>query len=306
MSSSPADIELKARHRAMWASGDYPSMVETFLLPLGPRLVEACGIGPGMTRPRRRRRHRQRLDPGRRRRGAEVTASDLTPELLEAGRAARRGRGRRARVGRGRRREPAVRGRVVRRRHVVDRRDVRAPPPGGRRRARARLPPRRHDRDAELDARGHDRRAVPDDGAVRAAAPARRPAAAAVGQRGPPARAVRRPRRVRRRWSARCSRSPPSSTRATTASTSRRSYGPTIAARANASKDGREDEFDEALDSFCDEWNRGSDGATRASRRSTCSPWAREADRARPQPRGLRRVPQGERAAAADPPAADR
>jgi 2-polyprenyl-3-methyl-5-hydroxy-6-metoxy-1,4-benzoquinol methylase len=43
-----ADAELKARHRAMWASGDYPSMVETWLLPLGPRLVEACGIAPGM------------------------------------------------------------------------------------------------------------------------------------------------------------------------------------------------------------------------------------------------------------------
>ena len=37
-----ADAELKARHRKMWASGDYPSMVETFLTPLGPRLVEAC------------------------------------------------------------------------------------------------------------------------------------------------------------------------------------------------------------------------------------------------------------------------
>ena len=43
-----ADAELKAKHRAMWASGDYPSMVETFLLPLGPRLVEGSGIGPGM------------------------------------------------------------------------------------------------------------------------------------------------------------------------------------------------------------------------------------------------------------------
>ncbi len=43
-----SDSELKARHRAMWASGDYPSMVETFLLLLGPRLVEACGIGEGM------------------------------------------------------------------------------------------------------------------------------------------------------------------------------------------------------------------------------------------------------------------
>ena len=69
----------------MWASGDYPSMVETFLLPLGPRLVEACGIGPGMTRARRRRRHRQRVDPRRAAR-RDVTASDLTPELLEAGR----------------------------------------------------------------------------------------------------------------------------------------------------------------------------------------------------------------------------
>ena len=34
-------------------------------------------------------------------------------------------------------------------------------------------------------------------------------------------------------------------------------YGPTIAARANAEKDGRGAEFDEALDQFCDEWNRG-------------------------------------------------
>ena len=38
MPSSTADSELKARHRSMWESGDYPSMVETFLLPLG----EAC------------------------------------------------------------------------------------------------------------------------------------------------------------------------------------------------------------------------------------------------------------------------
>ncbi len=37
-------------------------------------------------------------------------------------------------------------------------------------------------------------------------------------------------------------------------------YGPTIAARANAEKDGREDEFDAALDAFCDEWNLGTRG----------------------------------------------
>src|SRR4051812_41934461 len=39
------DAELKGRHRAMWASGDYPSMVTTWLLPLGPALVDACAIG---------------------------------------------------------------------------------------------------------------------------------------------------------------------------------------------------------------------------------------------------------------------
>src|SRR4051812_34721551 len=79
------DTELKARHRKMWASGDYASMVETWLLPLGPRLVEACAIVPGM----------HVLDVGAgtgnaslpaAQRGADVTASDLTPELLDAGR----------------------------------------------------------------------------------------------------------------------------------------------------------------------------------------------------------------------------
>jgi SAM-dependent methyltransferase len=83
--SSGPDSELKTRHRAMWASGDYPSMVETFLLPLGPRLVEACGVGNGM----------KVLDVAAgtgnaslpaAERGASVTASDLTPELLDAGR----------------------------------------------------------------------------------------------------------------------------------------------------------------------------------------------------------------------------
>jgi SAM-dependent methyltransferase len=84
--ASVSDSELKGRHRAMWASGDYPSMVETFLLPLGPRLVEAAGIDSGM----------RVLDVAAgtgnasipaAQAGATVTASDLTPELLEAGRA---------------------------------------------------------------------------------------------------------------------------------------------------------------------------------------------------------------------------
>jgi SAM-dependent methyltransferase len=80
-----ADLELKGRHRKMWASGDYPGMVETFLLPLGPRLVEACRIGPGI----------RVLDVAAgtgnasipaAQAGGEVTASDLTPELFDAGR----------------------------------------------------------------------------------------------------------------------------------------------------------------------------------------------------------------------------
>jgi SAM-dependent methyltransferase len=84
--TATADAELKARHRAMWASGDYPSMVETFLLPIGPSLVEACGIGPGM----------RVLDVAAgtgnaalpaAERGADVVASDLVPDLLEAGKA---------------------------------------------------------------------------------------------------------------------------------------------------------------------------------------------------------------------------
>src|ERR671911_969445 len=77
--------ELKVRHRKMWASGDYPGMVETFLLPLGPRLVEACGIGPGMTVLDVAAGTGNASIPAAER-GAKVTASDLTPELFDAGR----------------------------------------------------------------------------------------------------------------------------------------------------------------------------------------------------------------------------
>jgi len=85
VSTTVPDQELKARHRVMWASGDYPSMVEAFLLPLGPVLPQACEVGPGM----------RVLDVAAgtgnasipaAERGASVVASDLTPELLEAGR----------------------------------------------------------------------------------------------------------------------------------------------------------------------------------------------------------------------------
>jgi ubiquinone/menaquinone biosynthesis C-methylase UbiE len=85
LTSTTPDSELKARHRAMWASGDYPAMVETFLLPLGPRLVEACGIGSGMSVLDVASGTGNAAIPAAKA-GADVTASDLTPELLEAGR----------------------------------------------------------------------------------------------------------------------------------------------------------------------------------------------------------------------------
>lgn len=84
--AATADSQLKARHRAMWAAGDYPSMVETFLTPLGPRLVAACGIGPGMSVLDVAAGTGNASIPAALA-GARVVASDLTPELLEAGRA---------------------------------------------------------------------------------------------------------------------------------------------------------------------------------------------------------------------------
>ena len=69
----------------MWASGDYPSMVETFLLPLGPRLVQACGIGPGMSVLDVAAGTGNAAIPAAQA-GADVTASDLTPEIMDAGR----------------------------------------------------------------------------------------------------------------------------------------------------------------------------------------------------------------------------
>ena len=81
-----ADRELKARHRKMWGLGDYPAMVRDFLLPLGERLADAAGAAPGQ----------RILDVAAgtgnaaiaaAQRGADVVASDLTPELFDAGRA---------------------------------------------------------------------------------------------------------------------------------------------------------------------------------------------------------------------------
>jgi SAM-dependent methyltransferase len=81
-----ADTALKARHRAMWALGDYHAVATEIIPDLGPVLVEAARIGPGD--------HVLDVAAGSGNvaipaaaTGAHVVASDLTPELLDRGRA---------------------------------------------------------------------------------------------------------------------------------------------------------------------------------------------------------------------------
>lgn len=78
---------MKAAQRAMWALGDYDTFARRTVWPLGPVLVQACGITPGQ----------RVLDVAAgtgnvairaAMAGADVVASDLTPEHFEAGRRA--------------------------------------------------------------------------------------------------------------------------------------------------------------------------------------------------------------------------
>src|SRR6478736_4545978 len=83
---------LKARHRAMWAFGDYPAVVTDLVAPLGPVLAGAVGIRPGDRVLDVAAGTGNAAIPAAEA-GASVVASDLTPELVEAGQreAARRG-----------------------------------------------------------------------------------------------------------------------------------------------------------------------------------------------------------------------
>ena len=42
-----SDRQLKARHRALWALGDYPAVAAELIPELGPELVRVCGIRAG-------------------------------------------------------------------------------------------------------------------------------------------------------------------------------------------------------------------------------------------------------------------
>ncbi len=80
-----ADRMLKARHRAMWALGDYPAVVDDVVSSLGPVLARACRVEPGQRVLDVAAGTGNAAIPAALS-GAEVVASDLTPELLETGR----------------------------------------------------------------------------------------------------------------------------------------------------------------------------------------------------------------------------
>jgi len=80
-----ADRTLKAKHRAMWAMGDYPTLAAELISELGTTLVSACGIAPGDRVLDVAAGSGNAAIPAAQL-GARVVACDLTPELLEKGR----------------------------------------------------------------------------------------------------------------------------------------------------------------------------------------------------------------------------
>ncbi|HEU5485223.1 MAG TPA: methyltransferase domain-containing protein, partial [Microlunatus sp.] len=85
ITTTEADQALKAKHAAMWASGDYSAVADEIVGSLGGILVDATDVRAGQ--------HVLDVAAGTgtsaipaARRGAIVTATDLTPELLEIGR----------------------------------------------------------------------------------------------------------------------------------------------------------------------------------------------------------------------------
>jgi ubiquinone/menaquinone biosynthesis C-methylase UbiE len=89
MSNPAATVDqsqIAAKHRAMWASGDYPKLAAELVAPLGPVLVEAAGVGSGDRVLDVAAGTGNAAIPAAQT-GASVIASDLCPELLESGRA---------------------------------------------------------------------------------------------------------------------------------------------------------------------------------------------------------------------------
>ncbi|TCN57949.1 methyltransferase family protein [Rhodococcus sp. SMB37] len=79
------DRALKAKHRAMWALGDYPAVADTVIPTLGARLVAATDLQTGDRVLDIAAGSGNASIPAALA-GGNVTASDLTPELFEVGR----------------------------------------------------------------------------------------------------------------------------------------------------------------------------------------------------------------------------
>ncbi|MEB3984194.1 class I SAM-dependent methyltransferase [Mycobacterium sp. 663a-19] len=80
------DHTVAATHRTTWALGDYALMAEAVMAPLGPILVSATGIGPGV-RVLDVAAGSGNISLPAAGAGADVVSTDLTPELLERSRA---------------------------------------------------------------------------------------------------------------------------------------------------------------------------------------------------------------------------
>ncbi|MEU9865547.1 class I SAM-dependent methyltransferase [Streptomyces sp. NPDC047971] len=89
---NPAPQSLKAKHRAMWALGDYPAVASQVISELGDVLVRQCAVRQGDRVLDVAAGSGNAAVPAALL-GADVIASDLTPELLDVGRAQARERG---------------------------------------------------------------------------------------------------------------------------------------------------------------------------------------------------------------------
>lgn len=79
-----ADRALKAKHRAMWALGDYPVVASDVIAELGPELVAASSVRAGDRVLDVATGTGNAAVPAALT-GARVVASDLTPELFVKG-----------------------------------------------------------------------------------------------------------------------------------------------------------------------------------------------------------------------------
>lgn len=81
LDSTVSDASVAATHRTVWALGDYALMAEEVMAPLGPALVEATGVGPGV-RVLDVAAGSGNISLPAAATGADVVSTDLTPELL--------------------------------------------------------------------------------------------------------------------------------------------------------------------------------------------------------------------------------